>query len=676
MSIPPVCILYSQDADLVRRVKAFLRVLAQVRHVAEADRLDAVLQQASPALLIVDLRAKDARDLVDQVQKEWPEILITALGTPRSEPLREADEAGIYAAEDLQLDRRRFQALVTRGFDHLRLMQENRELRDQSSLVPVIEPARRLEVMPERPITQASSTMPLLRFPRVFRRFDNVETLLTSVVEGVADAASVTRVGIFSRIRQGDRYRLRAGLRCLPETYEVEYGERDPLVRWFELHAHLICRSNLLHAPDQAQRALMRRALDTFGAEVIVPLHARGRIIGWLFFGHRVTGQRFEYPDLENLMILAEHVSTVLENALLYEEVALQKTLAETLLKSIPPGIVATDEEAIVRWFNPTAEQILSLDAAEVLNRPVESVGSRLASLLRETLESKTNLPPQQWIDANTRRSLHVETRRLLDQRTPLGAVAVIHDLTNEESLRQKQDLVDRAAFWTDLAASMSHEIRNPLVAIKTFAQLLPERFEDPDFRRDFNQIVVQEIDRLDKIISQINNFAHPPDLVMKPIDLRTSVKKALEVARERFDTNGTPVEINLPNDLPKVFGDEIALTEAFAHLVANAAEATVGQSKPRITLAVKSIRQGDETSGVVVTVQDNGSGIAPDLKDKIFSPFCTTKARGMGLGLPIVKRTIFDHNGRVDVDSNPHGTSVSVMLPTNENGETRNLES
>ena len=85
--------------------------------------------------------------------------------------------------------------------------------------------------------------------------------------------------------------------------------------------------------------------------------------------------------------------------------------------------------------------------------------------------------------------------------------------MTPEESLRQKQELLDRAAFWTDLAASMSHEVRNPLVAIKTFAQLLPERFDDPDFRRDFNEIVVQEIDRLDLIITQINNFAHPPEL-------------------------------------------------------------------------------------------------------------------------------------------------------------------
>ena len=665
MTPSPVCILYSQDADLVRRIKAFLSALAQVRHVSSPDRLDAVLQQNSPAILVLDLRAKEACDLFEQIQAALPEILVVALGTLRSEPLREVEQSGVYAAEDLQIDRRRLQALVSRGFDHLRVLQENRDLREHTMIPLAPEPLRRVESIPER----RDTTMPLLRFPRVFRRFENVEALLASVVESVADATGVGRVGIFSKIRQGDRYRLRAGLRCLPETYDIEYGERDSLVRWFELHAHIICRANLPQV-DPSQRALMRRALDTLAAEVIVPLHARGHIIGWLFFGHRVTGQRFEAHDLEGLMILAEHVSTVLENALLYEEVTLQKTLAETLLKSIPPGIVATDEEATIRWFNPTAEQILGVEASDALNQPVEAVGSRLAAFLRETLEAKENLPARQWIDPNTRRSLSVETRRLVDQKNPLGAVAVVHDLTAEDNLRQKQDLVDRAAFWTDLAASMSHEIRNPLVAIKTFAQLLPERFEDADFRKDFNEIVVQEIDRLDKIITQINNFAHPSELVMKPVDVRSSVKKAIELARGRVAKDGVAIDTTLANDLPQILGDEQALTEAFAHLVANAAEATSGQSKPRITLAAKSIREGNRASGVVITVQDNGKGISPDLREKIFSPFCTTKARGMGLGLPIVKRTVFDHNGRVDIDSNPNGTSVSVMLPATPSGD------
>jgi len=668
MSAASVCILYTQDPDLVRRVKAYLRTMASVRHVTDPNRLEAVLQQNSPAVVLMDLRAKDCRDLLDLLERDWVESLVVALGAPRSEPLREAEQSAIYAAEDLQLDRHRFQTLLGRAFDHLRLMQQNRDLREQSYYGPAMEPARRVAPMLEGLPTASRGS---LRFPRVFRRLDNVEGLLASVVEGVSDAAGVTRVGIFSKIRPGDRYRLRAGLRCLPETNEIEYDERDPLVRWFELHGHLVSRANLAHIVSQDHRPLLRRALDTFGAEVIVPLYARGQIIGWLFFGHRVTGLPFEYSDLEALMALAEHVSTVLENALLYEEVTLQKTLAETLVKSIPAGIVAIDEYGTIRWFNPPAESILGVKTSDALNRPAEAVGQKLATMLRETLDARTNPPARQWIDPNTRRSVSVETRRLVDRNTPLGAVAVIHDLTVEEDLRQKQDLVDRAAFWTDLAASMSHEIRNPLVAIKTFAQLLPERFGDPEFRKNFNQIVVQEVDRLDKIVSQINSFAHPAELKMRPLDIRAPVKRGLELARSKFRVNGgVAVETELPSNLPKVLGDESALAEAVAHLVANAAEALTEQKKPKITLSAKPIREGGRDSAVLVTVEDNGRGIAPEMRDKVFSPFCTTKARGMGLGLPIVKRTVFDHNGRVDIDTSDNGTAVRIALPVTVNGD------
>ncbi|HWY50281.1 MAG TPA: ATP-binding protein [Chthoniobacterales bacterium] len=661
MTPAPVCILYTQDAELVRRAKAFLRTMSQVRHVSDPDRLEPVLQQLGPSVLMMDLRSRECRELIDQIQNEQSDVLIIAFGVAQSETLREAEQFEIYAAEEIGLERRRFQALLRRAFDYLKVAQENRDLRETSTPAPEV--FRKGETGHQS--IDATKTFPLLRFPRVLRRLDNMDSLVTSVVEALADAAGVSRVGLFSRTRRGELYRLRAGLHCLPETEELEFGERDPLVRWFELNAHLISRANLLRTQDQRERNLMRRSLEIFGAEAIVPLYARGCIIGWVFFGHRVTGQLFDDRDLEGLTMLAEHVSTILENALLYEEATVQKTLAETLLKSIPPGIVAIDVDATVRWFNPPAERILGLSGADALNKPVEAVGHKLAVFLRETLESKTSLPPQQWIDNNTRRSLSVETRQITDNGSPLGAVAVIQDLTVEEGLREKQALLDRATFWTDLAASMSHEIRNPLVAIKTFAQLLPERFDDADFRKEFNKIVVSEIDRLDKIITQINNFAHPPELVFKSIDVRSPVKKGVEIARSRYGINGkVELETSLPGNLPQVLGDETALAEVFAHLLANAAEASADRNKPRITLSAKPVRQGKHRSAVVVTVRDNGIGIAPEMKEKIFSPFCTTKPRGMGLGLPIVKRTVFDHHGRVEVDSTPKGTEVSVLLP------------
>lgn len=661
MTPAPVCILYTQDPELVRRTRAFLRTMAQVRHVSDPDRLEPVLLQTGPSVLIIDLRAKDCRELIEQIQNEHRDVLMVALGVPQSETLRDVEQYGVYAAEEIGLERRRFQSLLARAFDYLKILQENRDLREISAATAEQSRIHGSYVQINEP-TQALS---LIRFPRMLRRLDKMDALLASLVETLADATGVGRIGLFSRVRKGDPYRLCAGLHCLPETDELQFEERDALVRWFELNAHLISRANVVGTQDQRQRMIMRRALDTFGAEAIVPLFARGTVIGWVFFGHRVTGQLFTDRDLEGLMMLGEQVSTILENALLYEEATVQKTLAETLLKSIPPGIVAIDVDATVRWLNPPAEKILGLSGAKALNKPVESVGSRLASLLRETLESKSSPAPQQWIDRNTRRSLSVETRQLADNGSTLGAVAVIQDLTVQEAVREKQALLDRATFWNDLAASMSHEIRNPLVAIKTFAQLLPERFEDADFRKEFNKIVVKEIDRLDKIVTQINNFAHPPELVLKPIDLRAPVRKAVEIAKARYGINGkVELETSLPRNLPPILGDEVALAEAFAHLVANAAEASAEQNKPRITLSAKPIREAGHSSAVVVTVQDNGNGIAPEIKDKIFSPFCTTKPRGMGLGLPIVKRTVFDHHGRVEVDSTPKGTQVSVLLP------------
>src|SRR2546429_4186889 len=198
MSAASICILYTQDADLARRMKAFLRTIALVRHVAEPNGLEAVLKQNSPAVIVMDLRAEECRDLLEQLEQDWPESLVIALGAPRSEPLREAEQSDIYAAEDLQLDRHRFQTLVGRAFDHLKVMQENRDLREQSHYRPSAEQPRRAEPVLER---AHAPSLPLLRFPRVFRSLDNVEGLLASIVEGVADAARVTPAGVFSPLR-------------------------------------------------------------------------------------------------------------------------------------------------------------------------------------------------------------------------------------------------------------------------------------------------------------------------------------------------------------------------------------------------------------------------------------------------------------------------------------------
>jgi DNA-binding NtrC family response regulator len=182
MNPAQVTILYTQDADLVRKARAFLRTSAEVRHVADPDRLEPVLQQTGPAVLMMDLRAKECRDLLEQIHSEQPEILVIALGVAQSEPLREVEQLGIYAAEEIGSDRRRFQALLGRALDYHRVLRENRELRETSNPRNT-EQLRRSE--PTQSPGSIAKSFPLSRFPRILRRAADMDDLMASMAEGL-----------------------------------------------------------------------------------------------------------------------------------------------------------------------------------------------------------------------------------------------------------------------------------------------------------------------------------------------------------------------------------------------------------------------------------------------------------------------------------------------------------
>ena len=665
-SLLPACVLCTRDAALARRIQAYLSSIATVHVSDHPEKLSAPAAQGGEPVILYDLRGTSAMEQLGAIVRVRSDAAIIVLGTAGSEPLFEARSCGAYAVEDVEIEKQRLQDLVTHAFEHARLVEENRRLRDETAGVAALRAA--IGTPPARP--EAVSLQPARHFPGALRRFSDVRALLENLVEGVAGSAMVSRAGIFCRGRENGGYRLGAGLRCLENTAQLEYRETDPLVQWLTLHGHIVCRAQLEHIKDPTARSLLSRALDQCGAEVLVPLQVRERLLGWLFIGHRTTGLPFGQPELENLALMAEHVSTTLENALLYEEVAIQKTLAETLLHSIPTGIIAVDEKGVVRWFNSVAQTIFNLSADSVLGHDAEAVGSHISGQLRGALADEASGQPEEWSDPRTRRVLSVQTRRLEDEGRCLGAVALVQDLTVERMLEAKQEQLERAAFWTELAAAMSHEVRNPLVAIKTFAQLLPERYQDDDFRSEFSQTVNAEVDRLNGIIDQISRFAHPRALELKPTWISHAIQRGLDIALQSGSFAGVWVDTAIEEDLPPVEGDESALSECVAHLITNAMEALAGRENPKIVLAAREFRDGEMPQGISLSVQDNGPGIRPDIRSKVFSPFCTTKARGLGLGLPIVKRTVVDHGGRIQIECSGQGTCVTVLLPSNPRKE------
>ena len=613
------------------------------------------LDRTGSTLLLLDLRHPDAAAFLADANPDLRAATVL-FGTPGSDPFLACSETGVFALEPLDAPPETLRPTLQHALIVLRLQEEVRFLRQ----IPPTSGQHPLSTNGQDSISDGAS---LYQFARASRCFQDAQKLLDHVVDGFSATSRISRVGIFARLRDQTDYHLHAGLRCLDATETLHFPPHDPLVRWLDRHAHLVCRTNLAHIAEPNDRLLLVGALDSFGAEILVPLSGKRGLLGWIFAGHRATGLPFTPRDLADLSVMGEHVATLLENALLVEEIAIQKTLAENLLEAIPVGILAASEDGTVHWFNRAAEEILGITAAQTINQPVERAGSWPADLLRRALLDDPPATPTQWMDPSTRRTIQATVHRVGPKSDRLGTMLLLTDATRERVLLEQQKELERRTFWNDLAAAMSHEVRNPLVAISTFAQLLPDRHADPEFREQFHTVVVGEVARLNAIIAQINAFAHPPPLTFKSAD--PSQISALAIARvSGLVAPEVPrMESAVEPDMPRLRVDENALVEALAHLLANACEAVRGRQGARVHLQVRRVGMVG-AGGVAFVVSDNGPGIPPELREKMFSPFVTSKPRGMGLGLPLAQQTIVDHGGRIDVDSTPEGTTITMVLP------------
>lgn len=650
------CLLYSNNPEWTARLTALLDNQTVVHPFDSPVKIRRELERQPYRLLLLDLLTRDARDLLATIIQDYPQALIIAFGVAGSDPMLQAREWDIFATETEPVDRHHLGTLVRRALRQAELACENRLLRQENIRLTTL-----ADVIRNQPQMEPDASLDIRDLSAAMRHFTHVESLLQRLVDEVADALRVSRIGIFSRTRDIASYRLRAGLRCLEPSISLEFNEAHPYTTWITLHSHAVARSRLDLIQDLSARLMLTDMLDQFGAEVLIPLQSHHRLLGWLFVGPLANGLPFEKRHLDQLISLTECVSTTLENALLYEEATIQRALAETLLHSLPSGIVAVDDSGIVRWYNESAQSQFGVTVSAAISRPIEGLSSHLADLLRRTLGPGGGPQAGEWVERTTGRTLAVHTQPLTSQTHCLGALAVVQDTTEEKFMQEKQDRIDRATFWTELAASLSHEVRNPLVAIKTFAQLLPERYGDQEFQHEFKDLVSAEIERLNGIVDQIHTFAHPPPLEFKPL----SLKRCLEISQTRLFPTPRPglrVTLAAPDDLPQIAGDQRALGEAFDHLLANASEALT--NSPHGEIAITLMQAPSAPATQLITIKDNGPGVPAALADKLFSPFTTTKARGLGLGLPIARRIILDHGGTITVHSNAQGVLATIQLP------------
>ena len=237
------------------------------------------------------------------------------------------------------------------------------------------------------------------------------------------------------------------------------------------------------------------------------------------------------------------------------------------------------------------------------------------------------------------------------------------------ENLKQSQMTLrraDRLSSLGMLTAGLAHEIRNPLVAIRTFTQLLPERYEDPEFREVFQSLALKEVDRICGLINALLSFARPSRPNIAEANLNEVVDDVARILESQAKDKDVSIAREFSSELPKAWIDREQLKQVFMNLILNAIQAM--RSGGSIVLATRVSSNGDGSASqpcVQVEVRDTGMGIPQENLEHIFDPFFTNKDDGSGLGLSISNQIIEEHGGRILVKSRiKEGTSFFVNLP------------
>jgi nitrogen fixation/metabolism regulation signal transduction histidine kinase len=236
--------------------------------------------------------------------------------------------------------------------------------------------------------------------------------------------------------------------------------------------------------------------------------------------------------------------------------------------------------------------------------------------------------------------------------------------LEDLKTSKEKLVIAERIAAWQEIARRLAHEIKNPLTPIQMAMDTLRKSYRKqhpafPEILEESTSTVLQEADRLKKIVAEFSDFARMPKPELARLDLNEVVRSAVALYQD-----AAPVTANLAPDLPQIDADKSQLNQIVLNLVENARDAIGARSEGKITVTTK---RGDTSDRVLLVVDDNGPGVPAELKDRVFAPYFTTKhgKGGTGLGLAIVHRIVSDHGGRITIaDASGGGARFSIELP------------
>ncbi len=504
---------------------------------------------------------------------------------------------------------------------------------------------------------------------QILRTLDS-EQLLQLLARALDDALEPASVVVYTRSREGGQLIprvIRHDAQQSSGNGEAPIDVRHSVLEYVAHEGSLLSLDQVFRFASLSEARRLSIAMHELQAQMVAPMIWEDELIGAVMVGPKRSGEMYEDYELRFVADIALQSSLALRNADLYAETAALKDFNERILSQMDNAVVVTDDEERIVVFNTAAQRLFAIGAEGALGSSIDVLPMGISNCIRASLGSGRILSSRHFeiVRGADTIPLACSTSPLEGDRDGhrLGAVAVISDLTLIRELDRERQEAERLALIRVISAGMAHEIRNPLVAIRTFAELAPRRLDDPEFRSNFLTVVQEEIRRIDKLVGDLLTLSKPADAVVEEVEIELICKGVLRAIAgmaeaKRIETRGELAELR-----GVVMGDETRLHQALLNLASNAIDAEPEGGS--VTLRTELRGTEGEAAMVRVSVHNPGSYIPPDQTEDIFRPFVSKKATGTGLGLAICQTIIEEHRGQISVESTPEaGTTFAVQLP------------
>jgi two-component system sensor histidine kinase HydH len=329
----------------------------------------------------------------------------------------------------------------------------------------------------------------------------------------------------------------------------------------------------------------------------------------------------------------------------------------------MPIGLIAVDAKKKVASLNHVAESVLGLSAGEIGRDAEDVLPEQMWRQMDALRPEGGNIEQEIECSLFDGRAIPLEISASVfhdENNSFLGYVLLFKDLSEVHALRREIARSQRLATVGKLAAGVAHEIRNPLSSIKGFATYFKERYREKSEDRHVADVMIQEVDRLNRVVGQLLEFARPITVSKKLISMQTVVEDSLALIERQTDEKRIQVKTRFQSDIKHVPVDPDRISQVLLNLYLNALESM--ESDGLLTVCLE---EDKEKNRVRIRVSDTGSGIRKEDIPHIFDPYYTTKTSGTGLGLAIVHNILEGHGGDIAVESSVgEGTTFTLFLP------------